>query len=131
MTAMSDWLENAILNQILRNVAYAPLSPDIYAALFTTPTDDGGGGTEVGAGLGYTRQLVATFDPPVSGASANSVSASFGPATAVWGVVTHFAVFDSLTGGNMLFHGPLTVPKTVNIGDNFVFPAGNISISAD
>ena len=131
MTAMTDFLENAFLNQVLRNLPYAPASTDIYCALFTTPTDDAGGGSEVSPGLGYSRQLVATFDPPVGGVSTNSVPATFGPATSPWGLVTNFAVYDSLVGGNMLFHGPLTVPKTVNIGDNFVFPAGNISVSAD
>lgn len=129
MTAMSNFLEDAVLNLVLRGVAYSGGS-NIYAALFTTPTTDAGGGNEV-VGGGYSRVQVTAFDPPASGQTFNSVSVSFNSATAGWGTVTHFALFDDPTTGNLLYHGPLTVPRTVNAGDTFVFPPGNIGISND
>ena len=130
MTAISDWLELAILDLVLRGQAYTGAST-IYAALYTTATDDGASGTEV-VGNGYSRVLVPSFDPPAAGVCSNSASVTFGPATASWGVVTHFALYDGSGGAaNRLFHGPLTIPKTVSAGDSFVFPIGNISVKAD
>lgn len=129
ITAMSDFLENAVLDLVLRGVSYTGGS-NIYAALFTTPTTDAGGGTEVVGGA-YVRAQVTAFDPATSGLSANSASVAFATASAPWGLVTHFALFDDPATGNLLYHGPLSVPRTVNAGDTFVFPPGNITISHD
>jgi len=133
MTAMSDVLENAVLDLILRST---PLSTagistgTVYAALFVTPTNDTGGGVEA-AGGSYSRVLVGGFSVPVSGSSSNTSTATFPSASAAWGTVTHFGLFDAVTAGNLLFHGPLTTPKVINAGDSFVFPVGNITISID
>jgi len=133
MTAMADVLENAVLDLVLNNV---PLSTagistgTIFAALFVTPTDDTGGGVEVMGGS-YSRSTVSSFSVPVGGTTSNSVNVTFPNASANWGIVTHFALYDASTGGNMLFHGALTSPKIINAGDSFVLPVGNITISMD
>jgi len=129
LTAMSDFVEDSILNLVLRGVAYTG-GANIFAALYTTPTTDAGGGVEV-VGGGYARASVTSFDPPASGQTSNSVSVSFNTSTAPWGMVTHFALYDDVATGNLLYHGPITVPRAVNAGDTFVFPPGNITISHD
>lgn len=129
MASMSNWLENAVLDQVLRGVAY-PGSSTIYAALFLTPTTDSGGGVEVSGG-GYARVQVTTFGAPSSGVISNTSNVQFPAATANWGLVTHFALYDASTGGNLLYHGPLTASKTVNAGDTFVLPPGNITVAQD
>ena len=130
MTAMSDFLENAVLDQVLRGVAY-PGGTTIWAALFTAPTVDSTVAQGEVVGGNYARVQVPTWDPAASGQTSNSVPVSFNAATFPWGTVTHFALFDDQVTGNLLYHGPLTVPRTVNAGDTFVFPAGNITISHD
>lgn len=137
MAAMSDVLENAFLDLILRNVSLAAsgiTTGSVYAALFTTPTSDttgsGGSGEEVSGG-GYARTQITGFSVAADGNSSNSVTITFPSATSGWGTVTHFGLFDAATGGNLLFHGELTAPKVVNAGDSFVFPSGNITISLD
>lgn len=122
MAALSDYLETALLNAVLRNTAYT--SPaTVYLALFTTATTDAGGGTEVTGGS-YARQSVA-FAAPSAGTSTNSATVSFTgmPAT----TVTHAAIMSASTAGNMLFHGALTASKTVGAGDTLSFAAGDIS----
>ena len=127
MSAMSDYLEDAILNHVFRNTALT--SPTtVYAALFTTATTDAGGGTEVSGG-GYARQA-STFGAPSSGTITNSADIDFGTASASWGTITHSAIYDALTVGNMLVHGALTASKTVNNGDGFKFAIGNYDITA-
>ena len=54
--AVSDYLENALLNHVFRGVAYtAPTA--IYLALYTSDPTDANTGTEVSSG-GYARQQV-------------------------------------------------------------------------
>jgi hypothetical protein len=52
-------------------------------------------------------------------------------ATAVWGNVVAFAVFDAAAAGNMLFWAMLTTPKVVAIGDVFSFAAGSLTFTED
>ena len=40
--------------------------------------------------------------------------------------VTHAALMDALTAGNMLLHAALTASKTVGAGDTLSFSAGDI-----
>jgi len=126
MAEFSDYLENKIIDHMLRNQAYTPPAT-IYLALFTTATDDAGGGTEVSGGA-YARQAVS-LSAASGGASENSADITFPTATADWGTVTHVALMDALTGGNMLLHSPLDASKTVNNGDTFKITAGDLDVA--
>ena len=123
MASMTDYLEGKLRDHVLRNVAFT--SPTtVYLALFTTATSDAGGGTEVSGGS-YARQAVAfTAGAAGSGAADNTDPETFSNMPAV--TVTHAALFDALTGGNMLMHAPLSAPKTVNAGDSLIFAAGDV-----
>jgi hypothetical protein len=69
MAGKSDYLENKILDHVLRNTAYT--SPTtVYVGLYTAAPTDAGGGTEV-SGNGYAREA-ATFSVASGGATANS-----------------------------------------------------------
>lgn len=126
MAAMSDYLENAIINATLRGVAYtAPTT--IYLALFTSNPTDAKTGTEV-IGGGYVRQAV-TFNAPSSGTAVTSADVVYPVATATWGTVTHIGVMDAATGGNLLYHGALTNAKTLTVDDQLKIAAGDVSIT--
>lgn len=121
MAQLSDYLEAALLNAVLRNTAYT--SPaTVYLALFTDATSDAGGGTEVTGGS-YARQSIA-FDAPSGGSSASSSTVSFTDMPAA--TVTHAAIMDASTAGNMLFHGALTASKAVGAGDTLSFAAADV-----
>jgi hypothetical protein len=124
MAAISDYLENALINEVLRNVGYTPVAT-VYLALFTTATTDAGGGTEVTGGS-YARQAVA-FSAASGGATANSGTITFTNMPAV--TVTHAAIMDASTAGNMLFHGPLTASQVVTAATSLSFAAGDIDIT--
>ncbi len=130
MTDISDFLENALINHILRNVAYT--SPaNIYLALYTTDPTDADVGVEV-AGVAYTRFHITggtAFIAPVNGVTSNGGNIVFPTAGGLWGTVTHVGIRDNNIGGNLLFHGPLTSPRTVNNGDTFTLPTGNLSVT--
>ncbi|HRE87630.1 MAG TPA: hypothetical protein PK095_00700 [Myxococcota bacterium] len=126
MSAMTNFLENAIANHVLRNTPYT--SPTtVYLGLFTAAPGEAGGGTEVSAS-GYARQPL-TFGAPTDGVVENSGTLTFGPAGASWGTITHTAIFDDSTGGNMLLYGALATPKVVDTGDSLSFAAGALDVS--
>ncbi len=125
---MSDYLENALLNSTLRGQAFtAPTA--IYAALFTSDPTDAGTGTEVSGGA-YTRQAI-TFGTPSNGTCSNSADVLFPVATAAWGTITHFAIYDAATGGNLLYSGAFTTAKTIATDDQLKLAAGNITVTLD
>jgi hypothetical protein len=132
MSALSDYLENALINHIFRNTDFTRPA-NIYVALFTAAPSDSGGGTEVSGGS-YARQAVVTgassgWAAASGGATENSATITFPTATASWGTITHVALFDASSGGNMLFHGALAVSKAIGSGDIFRINAGDLDLS--
>jgi len=130
MAAMTDYLEDIVLEMVLNSVTFAePAST--YIALFTAaPNDTAGSGTEVTGGA-YARQQI-TADWTISGTATRAQNASvvtFPVATANWGTIGWVAIFDAVTTGNMLFHGALAATKIVNNSDQLEFPAGQLGVT--
>ncbi|MDC1104836.1 hypothetical protein OAS61_00440 [Candidatus Thioglobus sp.] len=127
MSAMSDYLENEILDHILATGAYTMPSA-IYIGLSTGSFGDDASGTELN-GNGYTRKVMA-FDAAVAGTADNSGAVEFSAATASWGTVSHFGLFDASSGGNLLIHGAFTAAKLIDTGDILKIAAGDLDITA-
>jgi hypothetical protein len=130
MSAMSDSLENRLIDFLFRGQSFPPPSA-LFLALFTSAPTDAGGGVEVTGGS-YARvsipgalaswsgtQGAGTTQPSsgTSGQISNNNLITFPAPSATWGVLTHWALFDAATGGTQLAQGALTTPKTVNAGD--------------
>jgi hypothetical protein len=144
MAAMSNFLENKIIDQIFRGQAYS-FPTTLYVGLFTAAPTDTGGGTEVSGG-GYARASVAaslanfagtqgagttSASSGDTGTTSNNASITFVTPGATWGTVSGFGVFDAATGGNLLFYGTLSISKTINQGDTVTFPAASLSVQID
>jgi hypothetical protein len=140
VSAISDVLEPLTLDAIFNQTALGTFAT--HVALFTTATTDAGGGTEV-SGFAYARVLVN----PNSGISPKwNLAVVDGTAFLVdnldvitfptasggnWGTISHVALYDAITVGNSLWHGPLDTPIVVNDGTTFSFPAGNLNMTLD
>lgn len=97
-----------------------------YIGLFTAAPGETGGGTEVSGGS-YVRMEVTLS---VTGDTASNTAAVEWPtASASWGTVTHIAIFDALTVGNMLSYATLTASKTIASGDVLRIPASSLTIT--
>lgn len=126
MAEMSNYLENALVNAVLRNTSFT--SPTTtYLALYTSDPTDADTGTEISGGS-YQRQPI-TFGAPSNGVSTNSSAIEFPQATANWGTITHVGIRDAVTSGNLLFHTPLDASKVINNGDIFKITSGNLSVT--
>lgn len=134
MSALSDFLENEMLDHILRNSAYSKPAT-LYFALLTAAPSDSGGGTEV-TGESYARAAVTNDNTSFPQCSAtgtptktNAITISFPTASAAWGTVTHWAIYDASSVGNLLAHGALTATRTIASGDSPRFAVGAVSFT--
>jgi hypothetical protein len=114
---LSDYLKNQVINHLLRNQAFTPPAT-LYLALFTAAPSSSGGGTEVSGGS-YARQVIALDAPSTPGVTQNTSDIVFPTPTANWGTITHGAVFDAVTAGNMLLFGAMVQARTVLSGGSF------------
>ena len=125
MSQMSTYLENALLNHVLRNTNLT--SPaTVYAALYTTDPTGADTGTEVTGGS-YARQSI-NFGAPSGGSCANATDVTFPVATGSWGTIGWVGIRDASTGGNLLYVGALSVSQNVATGNQFKFPAGQLTV---
>lgn len=135
MSAASNYLENKVLDHVLRNTAYTQPS-GLYLALFNNTSGIAATNLEAGtltdetstSGTAYARKAI-TFAAASGGNGVSSATVTFDAATANWGTVTHVAIMDAITTGNVLFWGALTTSKTVATGDTFQVSSGNMTVS--
>lgn len=124
--AKSDYLEKRVLDHVL-GVAAFTMPAARYVSLHTAATTDAGGGTEVTGGS-YARQTT-TFAAATLGAGATSNAGSINFPNMPSATVTHVAIWDAVTAGNMLYHGALTSPQVVPAGNTFTFAIGDLDIT--
>ena len=123
---MSDYLEEKLLNEVLRNVGYTPAAT-VYLSLHTADPGDTGAG-EV-AGGAYARQALsfaAAVNP--GGTCTTNADVTFPTATLDWGTITHFGVWDAAAAGNFLLSGALDLARMVENGDVFKITSGSLTV---
>jgi hypothetical protein len=128
--AMSDYLENKIIDALLRGQTYT-MPATVYVTLATTSGSDSSCGTEVSGGsfarVAVTSSLTnwagtqsagsTVASTGTGGTTSNNVAITFPTPTANWGTVVEWCVMDASSGGNLLFRSALTLSKTINNGD--------------
>ena len=127
--SFSNYLETKVLDHVFGATAYtAPAT--LYLALHTADPAEDGSGTEVStSGTAYARTEVAFTTS--GNTTSNTAAVEYSTATANFGTVSHVAVWDASTGGNMLAYAALTSSKTIETGDVFRVPAGDLDITLD
>lgn len=129
MASFTDYRENEILDHVFGKRSYTP--PAIYVGLsMAYPLDDASGLAEP-SGNGYARVQTSASDwNAASGGSLdNANDITFAQATGNWGIITHFALFDAATGGNMLAHGALSQSRAIDRLDVARYEGGDLDIS--
>ncbi len=128
MAEFTDYAENRILN-LMRNEAWTAFLA--HVALFTAAPSDAGGDIEV-TGAGYARQLAGLSEATgAGGTTSNAADITFPTAEGDWGTVTHCAVMDAVSAGNMIMHSALDTSKAVGGGDTFKINAGDLDITVE
>lgn len=96
-----------------------------FLALFSTNPNSDGSGTEITGGS-YARQSV-TFGTIASGSMSNTNTIEFEdmPAT----TAAYWAIFDAVSGGNLLAYGEMDSPVVSQAGDTATIQSGDITLS--
>jgi len=130
--AHSIYLADKLNDHVLRNTAYTPPS-SVYLAIFTSSngldSNDAPSQDEVTGGA-YQRVTIDGMSKQFT-LSANKISSNnedweFSKATTPWGIVTHSAIMDAVTGGNVLYWDALNTPRGVLVDDILRFLAGEL-----
>jgi hypothetical protein len=108
-----------------------PLTTNVWVSLHTLDPGDTGAAEIVGGA--YARQgpiafTNAGFNPTVA---SNNAILTYPVATANYGTVNFFGLWDALTAGNFLGSGPIGTPIPVLQGDSARFYANTLTISVD
>jgi hypothetical protein len=126
MSSKSNYLEDAILNHVLRNTALTSPST-VYVGLFTVAAGEGGGQTEV-SGNNYSRKAI-TFAAPSGGTCTQSGDVLFDVASGNWGTIVGYGIFDASTAGNLLYYSTVTPNKAINTNDQAKIASGTVVVS--
>lgn len=130
----STYLGNMVLDSVLRGTAFT-VPARVWVSLHTAdPGVAGANEMSLAAWPNYKRQdpaaaaaMSSGFDVPAAKTTKNAKVMNWGgmdgPADVT---VTHAAVWDALTGGNMLVYGPVTDPKTFSPTDEATIKIGKL-----
>lgn len=134
---MTNYLEKYIRALTYGNQLWAGKPSTFYLSLHTASPTDGtaaevlAANTEV-SGKGYARIAIACNNSNwtiarnvVTNAAVISGGAS---ATADWGTITHFGIYDAASRGNLLFYTAFSESKTISQYGSASFDAGTISL---
>lgn len=138
MAALTNYTENKLIDHIFRTAKWTP-SGLIFIGLATAVTNAGNEALTITEVIGgsYARvartPIDANWDAPVNnnGTTANTASIQFPTATANWGTVTHFVIYDAATVGNALIYAELTNPRTITDGTTPSFAIGALTFQID
>lgn len=130
MGSISDYLELELLDHVFQAAAaYTP--PTVYIALCTADPGEAGTGTTISepAGNGYVRKAHATWNAAASREITNNGVITFAQASGAWGTITHYAIVDASTAGNMLAYGSLATSKSVVTGNTPSIATTDLKVS--
>lgn len=131
MSDATDYVESQSLQYWLNNVASG-----IWCALSTTPPNDDATNFTEPAGGSYARATVsgtprftigAASEGPTSGTNTEEVV--FPAATAPWGTVSHFGLFNNALSGDLLFKSVLSEAKIISTADLPVFSGSELVVT--
>lgn len=137
MSGFSEDLSQKICNYFFRNATGGtPPTSQCYLGLcIADPTDNTATAltNEISAGW-YARQSISFDAPSISAGTvitANTGTVTFPAVTGSAVTVTHWALFDALTTGNLRASGALTASKVLNVGDVPTWAAGDFDLTLD
>lgn len=129
MAGLSTYLAQKLIGHVHQGLAYS-VPAGTWLALFTAdPTDDNLTANEVSQAW-YSRQQITSWSAPTGTGQKthNSNVVTFPAVTGASVQVSHWAIYDAVTDGNMLESGPLPSAKLLDIDDIYQLEAGDIEV---
>lgn len=121
--ALSETVRNALLNALCRNTSYANAA--VWVQLHTGAP--GSSGTSNIAG-NSTRQQATFGSVSTGGAISNTVAVDWS-AVSTTEVYSYASLWSASTSGTFLGDAAFTASKSVNSGDDFSIPVGDLDVA--
>ena len=141
--SLHDVIEREILDHIFGNGGggvqdYVP-PPTLYLALSTNDPGEIGFTIAEPGDTNYARQSMpnnttnwaAAVDDSGVGTKTNLLDLTFPAAATGYGTISHWALFDALSGGNMIVYGTLTPNVGIGASEQLTIKAGSLKITCD
>ena len=125
--SLSNFAELELLDHVLGNGVYT--APTIYVALGTGATDASLTGEP--AGSGYARVAHASWATAAARSTNNTGAITFPEASGSWGTITHYALYDAATVGNMIAWGALSASVAVVSGNTPSIATTTLTVTFD
>lgn len=121
---LSSYIVEKIIDKIVENTDFTVSVP--YVSLHSSSPGTNGANeiTAGGDGGSYARQACATWDSSLPRGNADYIQWSNTPSVAV----THYGIWDAVSGGNFLMGGTLAVPRTLFLGESSRFAIGVLTV---
>jgi hypothetical protein len=127
-----DYLEKKLLDHVFGKAAFTAPANIYVAASTADPTDDGSGLAEP-SGNNYSRVSTAAADWNAAtlgaGTLTNANAINFPVASGSWGTITHVALYDAASGGNLLYKGAISPTQTIGNANQLVLSAGQFTVT--
>ena len=129
----SDYLEKKLLDHTFGKAAYtAPAN--IFVGLSTADPGDDGATLAEPSGNNYSRVSTAAADWNAAtlgaGTLTNANAINFPVASGSWGTITHVALFDASSGGNLLYKSSAISPsQAIGNANQLVISAGSLVVT--
>lgn len=144
MGAMTNYLENKIIDWLLRGQSFTPPGT-WYVGLLTAAPSDSAGGTECTGGdyarvslqadldnfSGTQGAASTTLSSGTTGTSYNNAQLNFPTPTADWGEAGWAGLYDAATGGNLCAWCALNEVKSIFTNDIVVIPIASLNFQID
>lgn len=123
---LSNYLANLMLDW-MKGVDMPAAPVTVYVALFSgDPTNAGTGGTEVTTLVRPAGRVAVSWSAISARQIGNAAEVDFGLADAGT-PITHYALYDAASAGNMLGSSQLDTARTVGAADPVLFPVGDLT----
>lgn len=129
---ITNYLRNKIQDYIFRGVAFTPPATYYLAISKTEPQVNGTGVTEPSGG-NYQRVAITknttSFKASANGLVSNLNRLQFNESSSDWGVFPYYAIYDSASGGNLLWGGSLNRPRTIETDMQLFIEASGLTFT--
>jgi hypothetical protein len=129
-----NYLEKKLLDHVFGKAAFTAPANIYVAASTADPTEDGSGLAEP-SGNNYSRVSTAAADWNAAtlgaGTLTNANAINFPVASGSWGTITHVALYDASSGGNLLYKGAISPSQAIGTANQLVILAGQFTVTED
>lgn len=125
----TSYFANCVIGNVFRTKTSPSLPEEYYIGLSTTAPSVDGSGVSEPSDAAYSRVRLSSLTVPTDGVIRNEEAISFPDSVEDWGTITHFVIYDAVTGGNLLIYNTVDKPRLIQADSQITFKAKGLSLA--